>query len=399
MSTSSSSEASYDPPSHFVLRGASLLPHYNPMNLLMISGDRSMLQDKQGAFWYTLQEFSKHWGRIDVICPRSNTRVLEYSSTRTFFGNVHFHPSPWGLLKQPRWIVQKGHELVTLYKHSVMTVHEYPPFYNGIGAKRLWKMMKVPYALEIHHIVGYPKPASFVERMGKWMSWAYLRYDAAQAAGVRTVSKGVAAQLVTWGVPGSKVRVVPSFYLDRQLLAPAQTTPHYDVVFCGRLVANKGLLETIRAVHKLERASLLVIGDGPQRAAAEALVKNLKIGHRMEFRGWLPTQQDVVRAMTSAKVFVMNSRSEGGPRVALEAMACGLPVVSTKVGVMPDVIEDGVNGLFTDGSPEDLAEKLEELLENADLRHRMGQEARKVLDQFERERLIALYAQYLQSLA
>jgi glycosyltransferase involved in cell wall biosynthesis len=353
-----------------------------------------MLQDKQGAFWYTLQEFSKHWGRIDVICPCAGS-----SSERVFFGNVHFHPSPWGLLKQPRWIAQKGHELITLFRHSVMTVHEYPPFYNGLGAKRLWKWTKIPYALEIHHVVGYPKPASFTERIGKLMSQVYLRFDAAHAAGVRTVSKSVAAQLAKMGVPAAKTRVVPSFYLDRQLLsADAAAAPHYDIVFCGRLVANKGLAETLLAVKQLEKASLLIIGDGPMRANTEKIAKLLQIDHRVEFRGWLPTQQDVVRAITSAKVFVMNSRSEGGPRVALEAMACGLPVISTRVGVMPDVIEDGVNGLFTDGTPDDLARRLKELLENPELRERIGQEARKILDQFERERLIALYAQYLQSL-
>jgi glycosyltransferase involved in cell wall biosynthesis len=367
----------------------------------MISGDRSMLQGKQGAFWYTLEEFHKQWGRIDVICPRATFDIRHSTfETQVFFGNVYFHPSPWPLWRQPQWIARKGKELVSLYKHSVMTVHEFPPFYNGIGARRLSKAMRIPYALEIHHIVGHPQPANLTERIGRALSRVYLGFDARTAAGVRTVSKSTAQQLIKWGVEREKVRVVPSFYLDKALLSGGgEASPRYDVVFCARLVANKGLPELIQAMKEIEGATLLVIGDGPERAKAEELARTLKIAHRTEFRGWLPTQEDVVSGIKSAKVFVMNSRSEGGPRVALEAMACGLPVVSTKVGVMPDVIEDGRNGIFTTGEPADLAQKLKLLLADDTLRARLGTSAASVLDQFERSRLIASYAHYLQSLA
>lgn len=280
-----------------------------------------------------------------------------------------------------------------------MTVHEYPPFYNGIGAKQLHVATGIPYALEIHHVVGHPRAASMLEWIGKVLSWIYLRFDTKAAKGVRTVSKGTATTLMRWGIEKQKISVVPSFYLDRALLAGSDDIPKpYDAVFCGRLVANKGLLETIRAIHVLEQANLLIIGDGPLRNKAEVLVKELKIAHRIEFRGWLGTQEEVVKALRSGKVFIMNSKSEGGPRVALEAMACGLPVIATKVGVMPDVIEDGINGVFTDGTPRDLAEKLSQLLADPDRRSRIGMAARGILDRFERQHLIAAYARYLQSL-
>ena len=110
-------------------------------------------------------------------------------------------------------------------------------------------------------------------------------------------------------------------------------------------------------------------------------------------------QVELWTQMTQGKIFVMPSKSEGGPRIALEAMALGLPIISTHVGVMPDVIEDRVNGLFTSGSPEDLAEKMSQLLSDAAWRERMGAAAENVLEKFDGEKLLHGYAQFLQSLA
>ncbi len=366
----------------------------------MISGDRSVPAGKKGAFWYTLEAFSKHWDRIDIICPHVQTST-DNPDAMTFFGNVHFHPSPAGLLSQPAWILKKGLQLHGLFHHSVMTVHEYPPFYNGRGAKKLLRQIKIGSVLEVHHVVGYPVAGSITERIGRILSRWYLPREIAAFDAVRTVGKQTAELLLSWGAPKTKVSVVPSFYLDHQLFnsLPSSVAIHYDVVFCGRLVENKGLDRVLRAIAKVPRATLLVIGDGPERQKCEDLAKQLDISERVEFRGWLDTQEDVLKTMMTAKICVMNSLSEGGPRIALEAMACGLPLISTRVGVMPDVIEDGKNGLFTTGEAEDLANAISRLLQDAPLRAQMGIAAKSVLERFEREKLIANYARFLQSVA
>src|SRR3989338_387984 len=100
------------------------------MRLLMISGDRSILQGKKGAFWYMLEEFRKHWERIDVICPKSapHPHLLPKGEGISPFENVFFHSSPHGLWYQPRWIVKTGKALIREHRHDVMSVHEYPPF-------------------------------------------------------------------------------------------------------------------------------------------------------------------------------------------------------------------------------------------------------------------------------
>jgi len=369
------------------------------MNLLMISGDRSMLSGKQGAFWYTLEALSREFERVDVICPRANEMKNETLKMNNFFANVFFHPSPYRLLQQTKWIITKGEQLIGLHHHAMMAVHEYPPFYNGIGARKLTKMTGVPHVLEVHHIVGYPVAASFTERIGRMMSRVYLPRAINKSAGCRTVNKGTAQTLIAWGALPHKVRVVPSFYLDRQLITSLGDRPpvRFDVVFCGRMVANKGVEHLLQAIALLPKVTLLLIGDGPLRKYLEDCARDLNIIHRVEFRGWMPTQQNVLQTIRKAKMLVMNSTSEGGPRVPLEAMAAGVPVIVTKVGVMPDVIEDGKNGLFTTGEPQDLAEKIKSLLGNDTLREQMGHEGRKILERFEREKLIKNYADFLKS--
>lgn len=373
------------------------------INLLMISGDRSLLAGKRGAFWYTLELFARRFDRIDIITPRApDTSIDGNPDALTFFGNVHLHPSPKGLLHQPSWIATRGAQLISLFHHTVMTVHDYPPFYNSIGARRLLKKFPIGSVLEIHHLVGYPKAASRTERIGRILSRLYVPSAISHFTATRVVNKTTAEMLKNWGADPSKIFVVPSVYLDHRMFASLDagvTHKQYDVAFCGRLVANKGLLPLLRAIAKVPHASLLVIGDGPERKASEALARQLDITERVEFRGWLGTQEDVLRAMASARCFVMNSLSEGNPRVALEAMALGLPIIATRVGIMPDVVIDGRNGFFTTGEPVDLSEKIRTLLADGQLREQMGREARAVRDRFEREKQINQYAHFVQSAA
>jgi hypothetical protein len=164
------------------------------MNLLMISGDRSIPQEKKGPFYSMLEEFRQYWGRVDVICPKTKNQ-----KPKTTFSNVHFHPSPHGLWYQPRWIVKQGKKLIKEHKHAVMAVHEYPPFYNGFGAEWLSRKTRVPYVIEIHHIVGHPRASSLTELVGRWLSHLFLVNDTYGAAAVRCVSRGTAGILERWG--------------------------------------------------------------------------------------------------------------------------------------------------------------------------------------------------------
>lgn len=364
------------------------------MKLLMLSGDRLLASGKKGAFWNTLEALKEHFDRIDILTPNVGD-----SSISEPFPKVYIHPSPVGLLSQPHWIETKGSELVALHKHEVMTVHEFPPFYNGRGARRLYEKVKVPYALEIHHIVGFPVAASLTERIGNFMTNHYICRDAELAKKVRVVNTEVRAQLIRYGVEPKKIECVPSFYLNADILKPNTSIEKtYDVAFCARLVKNKGLDHLLRALKDVPRAKLVVIGDGPERDRMKKLSEKLGISGRVDFLGWLPTQEDVIRVIQSANIFVMNSSSEGGPRVALEAMSVGMPILATPVGIMPDVIENKVNGMFTTGKPHELTEKIQMLLTDNAFREKLGMNAALILPRFERSKTIKEYADFLKSL-
>ncbi|MSR87469.1 glycosyltransferase [Candidatus Peribacteria bacterium] len=372
------------------------------MRLLMISGDRSILQGKKGAFFYTLEELSKHWERIDVITPPPPGPLPPAGERGGLFGNVFFHPSPRGLWYQPWWILIKGDELIKEHHHDVMTVHEFPPFYNGLGARWLHAAAKVPYMTEVHHVVGHPHVGSFQEWIGYWMSRVWLpRWGSSMAARVRVVSEEVGDLLREWNIPEELLCDLPSLYLDRPLLAPDPSiVKSYDLVFCARLVANKGLIEVLRAVAHVPDVKLLVIGDGPQRAKCERRAASLGIANRVTFAGWLPENTDVYRAIQSGKIFVMNSKSEGGPRVLFEAMALGMPVITTSVGLVSTVIKPYLhNGLLTTGTPADLQKKIKSLLYDEKLRAQFSVNARESTMPFERVAMIKQYAEALKTIA
>ena len=371
------------------------------MKLLMVSGDRAVLEGKRGAFFSTLQELRKHFERIDILCPHS---AVHASSLQLFVkddgGEVWFHPNPRGLWSQPWWILSRGKSLVADVRPDVMTVHEYPPFMNGLGAWLLHRATRIPYAIEIHHIVGFPVAARISEWVGRFLSRGILRFDCQPAGAVRAVTASAADHLSTFGVPREKIRVIPSFYLDHAALHPDPTiAKEFDLVVCGRLVPNKGLEALLLMLPSLPAVRLLVLGDGPIRPTLERLVQSRGLSGRVVFRGWVAQSEDLYRLMQSAKVFVMNSRSEGGPRVALEAMACGMPVISTKVGAMPEVIESGRNGILVGMDSRELSSAISHLLSDEALRQRMGAQAQKILDRFERTTGIAAYADFLSSLA
>jgi glycosyltransferase involved in cell wall biosynthesis len=116
--------------------------------------------------------------------------------------------------------------------------------------------------------------------------------------------------------------------------------------FVGRLATIKGLphlLEAVRQLAAWHPVRLIVIGDGPQRREFEDLANELGIADRVIFTG---ERRDIAAALAAMDVFCLPSLAEGLPNVLLEAMSMALPIVTTAVGGIPDLIRDGVTGLL-----------------------------------------------------
>ncbi|MFH1225819.1 MAG: glycosyltransferase family 4 protein [bacterium] len=370
------------------------------MKLLFISGDIALIKGQKGPFYYLLQEFSKYWERIDIICPRVDADEIDRQFLHPF-PNVFIHPSPWHLIFQPLFIVKKGKEIYQKEKFDLFGIHSYPPFYNEMGGLKLFKKIKVPFVLECHHIVGYPRSADLKEKIYLFLTKIFLAHYAKKATAVRVVNSiQVPDFLKSIGVDAKKIMYVPSFYIDFETFWPDELVDKkYDLVFCSRLVGNKGIINLVKAVKiaqlEIPDIKLMIIGSGPLQKKIEQFVKKNKLASNILFSGWLNTIEDVADVYRRSRVFVMPSYNEGGPRVTLEAMACGLPVITTRVGIMNEIIQDDENGYFVDWSAEDMAEKIIKILNHPELIKEMGEKALASVKVFNREEMIKNYAEKL----
>ena len=153
------------------------------------------------------------------------------------------------------------------------------------------------------------------------------------------------------------------------------------VTTVARLYVTKGLtylLDAAAAVKKTHpNAAFRIYGDGELRDELLAKAKTLGLDGEAMFVGAFATREDLSRIMAETDIFVMPSILEGQPLSVVEAMAYGRPIVTTAVGGVPELIQDGVNGLLCPpGDPESLAEKITSMLDDSALRARLGSAAR-----------------------
>ena len=176
----------------------------------------------------------------------------------------------------------------------------------------------------------------------------------------------------------------------------------FVVGWVGRMTAVKRTDLVVRVLRALVDggvdARLLLVGDGPDREALERLAHDLGVVKRCLFLGY---QEDVARFYDAIDVLLLPSVNEGTPVSVIEALAAERPAVATRVGGIPDVVRDGVDGFLVDSDdPDALAERLAELAVDPPRRAAMGEAGRaRVLERYAVERLVddvdALYRELL----
>jgi glycosyltransferase involved in cell wall biosynthesis len=193
--------------------------------------------------------------------------------------------------------------------------------------------------------------------------------------GLRTYSRKVARYIalnefcrdkfIEGGLPADRIEIKPNFV---DLSAPVEGARNGGL-FVGRLAPEKGLITLIEALHRTPGLTIDVIGNGPLEGEVRACPQ-------MRWLGWLPAEA-VYGHMRKAAYLVMPSLwYENFPRTLVEAFACGLPVVATRVGALAELVEDGRTGiLFETASAPDLAEALKRMESNPGFVRQLGRAA------------------------
>ncbi len=368
-------------------------PRYN---LIMLSGDNSIARGIDSTFYEMLAYFSAYWQRIDILTPTAPD-----AAPCVIHDNVHVHPAPYHRLLQPLFIRQRGAQLLTERRYHLVSSHDYGFFYNGLGAYWLLKNRAIPLVSEIHHVEGYPQAVSQRERLWRAAAVRYLPWIEPHVAAFRVVHEGqVPDFLRTLGIPNEKILVRHSLYIDYDIFQPLpalQQHPAYDVLFVGRLTDNKGLPLLLDAIQRVTTThpdvTLAIRGSGPlenrlkQRIAADGLQANVRFLPRVA------SSEEMARVYNRARMLVCASTVEGNPRVTVEAMACAVPVLSTPVGIMPELITQGENGfLFPWNDANALAGYIRQMLDESALRQRLAEAGRQSVQHFDAETIIARYA-------
>jgi len=222
----------------------------------------------------------------------------------------------------------------------------------------------------------------------------------AQRQAYRSATKVVAnsaagaALLVREGLAPESIAVIPNG-IDPAVCDRRDRGPRIRTVITVANLRPEKCHETLVAaaatlVQRHPNLRFLIVGDGPERRALEALVNARGLSAHVQFLGH---REDVPALLAEADAFVLPSRSEAFPNAIVEAMSAGLPVVATGVGGVPELVEDGRTGVLVRvGDPAHLAAALAGLIEHPEHAARLGREARRVvLQRYSFERMVSSF--------
>ena len=237
-------------------------------------------------------------------------------------------------------IYQQADKLLRTEKFDLLTVQD--TYYLAFLALLLAKRYKVKLEVQVHGLEKFDGLRKFLAKK----VWA-------KADSIRVVSQRLKNNLVDdFHVSPDKINVLPvlvdidklkssSVTIDLKQKYPGQ----FIFLFVGRLVPVKNVPLIFQALSRLDSQKpykLIIVGDGSEKDKLEDLAKTLNLKDKVEFFGWV---DDLASFYKSADCLILASNSEGRGMVVEEAVACGLPVVMTDVGLAGDLVKDKINGL------------------------------------------------------
>ena len=191
----------------------------------------------------------------------------------------------------------------------------------------------------------------------------------------------------------TKLIIMPNF-VDPEKFRPIPSTKPYDLVYVGRISAEKNLSALLEAV-KHSGITIAMIGGGATSefgGSADSEILKLKerfgdLDGNIDWQGVI-NNQDLPRIINQAKAFVLCSLSEGHPRALIEAMACGMPIIGSNVPGIQNVLQHEVTGYLCDTDADSIAAAISTVLSKPALMQKMGENARKfAVDNYSLEQL------------
>ena len=235
---------------------------------------------------------------------------------------------------------------------------------------------------------------------------SFLLYP--RAGQIGAVSEGIGNTLIfDHGLDKAKLTVIPNPVNIEKLSHQARAAlpsniPGKYILHVGRMTLDhKGQDVLLKAFYILRRKysdlSMVFVGDGPDRIRIIAQIKTLGLEDAAILTGW---QENVACFMARAQVLLLGSRSEGWPNVLVEAMACGCPVVSTDCDTGPrEILGDNEYGLLVPvDDPETMAQEVEKLLLNDELKKKLVERGLKRASHFQTEKIASKYIEVLNKL-
>jgi glycosyltransferase involved in cell wall biosynthesis len=200
--------------------------------------------------------------------------------------------------------------------------------------------------------------------------------------------------------PAGRFILVTNPYVTRMTPKARRPESPVTILFVGRLLRAKGVHELVDAFCVLAATTdcrLVIVGDGPERSALAGAVSAGGLDDRVEMPGYLDAEE-LRLEYERAHIFALPTYGEGFPTVISEAMDAGLPIVTTRSGGMVDHLVEGEHCLFVQPrDPRDLERALARLVEDPELRERMGAANRRVVEGFAPDAVVAVYDEVARS--
>jgi glycosyltransferase involved in cell wall biosynthesis len=276
----------------------------------------------------------------------------------------------------------------------------------GAGDKMFWgriaaRMARVPVVVSCLHTTGWPDEIGRLNHLLTPLNDAFVGVADAHgrhlvdvenfpAGRVHVIRNGVDTERFQPAVDTNSIRSELGLAPDAQL-----------VIIVARLSTEKNhrlfLDVAARLRDRAPGAHFLIVGDGPLRESLQARAAQQGISDRVHFLG---IRRDVPTLLAAADVFALTSDMEASPMSILEALACGTPVVATRVGSVPETVRQGATGfLVPPGDVQAMADCLLALLTDPDLARRMGTAGRRlVLAEHSIDRMVEQYEELFQKL-